>query len=855
MYRRSATDGDDGRNKRSQWAEEHRARGGIVRALSEHTGNATRAALATVGQQRMVPSEEGLQARQLHHSGNRNREMLPSLDHVLSKRPSAAEPENIVCSQSMGNSPGVSSTAVPSENSSVPSSRRSSASVRSHMAFGDLQRSNPAGTDATAMLRQPARSQSVGGTSSRSLSRATSGSRTPQPHGRSRGADGFTPELGSRAASGSRTPDPGVNRMAMVPPLTSAQLESASQKLKNLDVDQRPATRTGWDGEEQEQAQRDASRAALSHLDFSSDRGVNATLSSVLPVAPNGFRESKSRQRPGRTFSGSGERPSSRSGQQGRATSSSHTIGDNGSSNTGSAASSSGLGSQRLLPRDARHQTNPRLHLRNGSRDDSFLSTISESTRSSDSTSTDRDSKINVLDGSQIEVYSENQSADRRLYVDVLKDFKQLFALAGEKEAEQMQHLLRNHSFDKPLETQRRIIPLISSAFQDEQKSFITVQGAPQCGKTSALALGILGAVGSDTPGIRAIALSTGPVRDFKKCFDICAEVHPISLICFESTKRRVSFEGVDPDPDTSLSGMNLTEDMQRLSSELVAGAPGMIFGHPSRVLPLLREAPSWGIDLSNVQVLALDDAEEAICQGLIDEVCEVCTILRHFSKQRLRHIILSHFLSNEAKSMVRCLRTSLLRQQNLFGIRAHRTQARAKAVNHYYAVAPRSRWPAMLAVLHHALSLPSGIIFDDESADARAHTRVALRSLGVTASVWNALQEQRSGARAAARDGAAGTTPKGPAFHLMPSDLVVLKVDLPQVRCVLHFEVPRRELSIYGLRLMCLEQQEKKASRKAALGGKSLSVLFVEEAEVVRELEKTFHIRMHEVPTEMLPS
>merc|ERR1719316_2006794 len=143
---------------------------------------------------------------------------------------------------------------------------------------------------------------------------------------------------------------------------------------------------------------------------------------------------------------------------------------------------------------------------------------------------------------------------------------------------------------------------------------------------------------------------------------------------------------------------------------------------------------------------------------GLMDEVCEVCTILRHFARQRLKHIIFSQTLTHEAKSMIRCLRNSLLKQQNLFGIRAHRTQARAKAVNHYYAVAPRARWPAMLAVLHHALSLPSGIIFDDESADSRAHSRVALRSFGVTASVWNALQEQRSGARAAARDSNATT-------------------------------------------------------------------------------------------------
>jgi len=92
-----------------------------------------------------------------------------------------------------------------------------------------------------------------------------------------------------------------------------------------------------------------------------------------------------------------------------------------------------------------------------------------------------------------------------------------------------------------------------------------------------------------------------------------------------------------------------------------------------------------------------------------------------------------------------------------------------------------------------------------------------------------------------------------------MPSDLVVLKMDLPQVRSVLHFEVPRRELSIYGLRLMCLEQQQDGKSKgagsqqKRGPGGRSLSVLFVEAEDVVRELEKLYHIRMQTVPTEML--
>merc|ERR1711920_749780 len=103
----------------------------------------------------------------------------------------------------------------------------------------------------------------------------------------------------------------------------------------------------------------------------------------------------------------------------------------------------------------------------------------------------------------------------------------------------------------------------------------------------------------------------------------------------------------------------------------------------------------------------------------------------------------------------------------------------------------------------------------------------------------------------------------RGPAFHLMPSDLVVLKVDLPQVRCVLHFEVPRRELSIYGLRLLCLEQEiqqgsnrkgtARRAGRKTDTGSRSLSVLFTEEADpVIGELEKAFGIRMQQLPAEM---
>merc|ERR1719282_572427 len=164
--------------------------------------------------------------------------------------------------------------------------------------------------------------------------------------------------------------------------------------------------------------------------------------------------------------------------------------------------------------------------------------------------------------------------------MDVLKDFRSLFVKEELHNGEHMAQLLRQCGFDKPLEMQRRVVPLVMSAFTDEQKSFMTIQGAPQCGKTSALVLGILGEVGPEMTGIRAVVLSTCATGEFKKYFDMCAEAHPLKLECFEGVNRKVSFEGLSPDPDSLMIGIDPLEDLHRLSA-MVIGAPALIFGHP----------------------------------------------------------------------------------------------------------------------------------------------------------------------------------------------------------------------------------------------------------------------------------
>lgn len=184
--------------------------------------------------------------------------------------------------------------------------------------------------------------------------------------------------------------------------------------------------------------------------------------------------------------------------------------------------------------------------------------------------------------------------------------------------------------------------------------------------------------------------------------------------------------------------------------------------------------------------------------------------------------------------------------------------QAKARSVKNYYVIAPRANWPALLSALHRTLDLPSGIIFDDAPSSARAATVASLRAEGLVVSMWSSPQSV---------DTAYHSVEKGRhSFFLTPSDPVVLKMDLPKVRCVLHFDLPHQQLSIYGLRLMCLEKGEKTKSKRDAIASKQtstsqkqgkrccVSVLFSETADIVQELEKGFSTEMQLIPTEMLP-
>merc|ERR1711981_1422924 len=84
--------------------------------------------------------------------------------------------------------------------------------------------------------------------------------------------------------------------------------------------------------------------------------------------------------------------------------------------------------------------------------------------------------------------------------------------------------------------------------------------------------------------------------------------------------------------------------------------------------------------------------------------------------------------------------------------------------------------------------------------------------------------------------------------FLFTTSEPVVCQLVLPKVKAVFHFDVPSDMLSVYGVRLLPLEQS---APSSAEAG---VSILFVESPSKCTEIQKLFGITFTEMPFEYIP-
>ena len=150
---------------------------------------------------------------------------------------------------------------------------------------------------------------------------------------------------------------------------------------------------------------------------------------------------------------------------------------------------------------------------------------------------------------------------------------------------------LEEKGFEEPTEIQRRAIPLLL-----KKGTEIVGQAQTGTGKTAAFALPILETVNQNEEKVQALILV--PTRELAS--QVSEEINSLR------GKRRIDIAAI-------YGGASMTQQLKKLKRgvEIVVGTPGRILDHIRR----------GSLDLSSLEFLVLDEADEMLDMGFIDDI------------------------------------------------------------------------------------------------------------------------------------------------------------------------------------------------------------------------------------------
>lgn len=486
-----------------------------------------------------------------------------------------------------------------------------------------------------------------------------------------------------------------------------------------------------------------------------------------------------------------------------------------------------------------------------------------------------------------------------KLNTSLCTDFHQLCIDGSESHATGLLKSLEMYGWDKPNKLQQHVIPITlrflgkrlagqsgDHASAGKGRSCIQVQGPAQAGKTSGVLLGVLASIDVEARMPQAIMISRSPKQDIDKFLRVFALMQDVNYQAFNEALKNASAES----PEVK-----------------AAQSAHILIGHPTHVANVLS-LPGAPIPLNHVKVLVVDDAHELFhgsaaarsdsraptasnltLKGLpsgdkrsspisspppisspspgpggeggdqeqanpgasLEDVVRIVHAVE--AKQysgNLRHVIMSDVITDKgSKKLMKLLKSSLLSKKNLLGVDNMPLPTKViKAMKHYYAVATRSDWVRIFSGLVKTLSFPRALIYCDTDFIGKYFQEMQDQGVAVSANLPGASTEVR---QKALQDFTHNKTQ----FLITHSEPAVCQVVLPKVSCVFHFGIPTQNPTVYGVRLLPLEEK---------LAASSASIIVVDAPRragkekvpsIVSKLEKKFGVSFMDMPLEFLPN
>jgi translation initiation factor 4A len=349
------------------------------------------------------------------------------------------------------------------------------------------------------------------------------------------------------------------------------------------------------------------------------------------------------------------------------------------------------------------------------------------------------------------------------------------------------------YGFEKPSAIQQRAIkPMILG--RD-----VIAQAQSGTGKTATFAVGILQQI---DPSLRACqALVLAPTRE------LANQIQQVTVALGDFLAVRTH---------ACVGGTAVRDDIRALQqgAQIVVGTPGRVFDMINR----------RALKLDDVQMFALDEADEMLSAGFKDQIYEIFKFL----PQDVRVALFSATMPLEILELTGRF------MQDPIRILVKRDELTLEGIKQYYVAVEREDFKFdTLCDLYDTLTITQAIIYCNTRRKVDWLTD-RMTEMDFTVSAMHGDMDQRE------RDVIMREFRSGSSRVLITTDLLARGIDVQQVSLVLNFDIPvNRENYIHRI------------GRSGRFGRKGVAVNFLTQSDVryLRDIEQFYNTQIEEMP------
>ena len=351
------------------------------------------------------------------------------------------------------------------------------------------------------------------------------------------------------------------------------------------------------------------------------------------------------------------------------------------------------------------------------------------------------------------------------------------------------------YGFEKPSAIQQKaILPIIKGMD-------VIAQAQSGTGKTAAFAIGSLQLVDVTKDEIQCLVLS--PTRE------LAQQTAIVYNFLGECLKVKISL---------LIGGTKIGADLEKLRE-----GPQVLVGSPGRVLDLIRRKQ---ITLGYLQTFILDEADEMLSKGFLDNIREIISLIPTTTKILLFSATMPKEIIDMTTKFMKDPASILVKNEQLT----------LEGIKQYYVFLKKEDKLDVLLQIYRGIEIAQAIIYCNSKRSVDFVSEELKKKGHMVSSIHGDLKQIE-------RDNVMRDFRSGATRVLITTDLLARGIDVYQVSLVINYELPREK-----------ETYIHRIGRSGRFGRKGNAINFVTptEKDELENIQKFYNTTIEQLPTDL---